>query len=87
LYPAITLSLDYAQANALYCNLVQLNETQQLIIKSAMSILQSLRINYNNKQLRATAPVKPCLLFERIVSILKAFAYTQHKKEKRLLQY
>ncbi|HQQ51518.1 MAG TPA: hypothetical protein PLZ29_10000, partial [Spirochaetota bacterium] len=72
--------LDYAQANALYCNLVQLNEPA-IDYQKRYEHIAKLAYQLQQQTIAGDSSNKTMPAIERIVSILKAFAYTQHKKE------
>jgi hypothetical protein len=72
--------LDYAQANALYCNLVQLNEPA-IDYQKRYEHIAKLTHQLQQQTIAGDSSSKTMAAIERIVSILKAFAYTQHKKE------
>jgi hypothetical protein len=72
--------LDYAQANTLYCNLVQLKEPA-IDYQKRYEHIATLAHQLQQQTIAGDSSGKTMPAIERIVSILKAFAYTQHKKE------
>ncbi|HOR94327.1 MAG TPA: hypothetical protein PLZ38_10175 [Spirochaetota bacterium] len=72
--------LDYAQANTLYCNLVQFKEPA-IDYQKRYEHIATLAHQLQQQTIAGDSSGKTMPAIERIVSILKAFACTQHKKE------